>query len=368
MRTFSLFLLSLLFGCQSVFVWSQQETEAPSPVFTCDEMEHDFGKIRETEKYAFHEFVVKNTGSAPLIISRVLSSCGCAQPEWSTKPIEPGQEGFVIISYDMVNRPGPFSKNITVFTNEKAFRRVLTIKGDVIPRPETLNVLFRDTIGTVQTELVNFIFHKVRPHQVLTTDIWIQNFGKDDLTLSIEDIPEFVNITFPTRLESNFPEKLIVELDAGKVDENRRGRELGHFTWRTESASGEIITQSIPVAVNFIDDFSGISAAERENSPSIQLSTPRIDYGKLKNKRVYKELALTNTGKSTLNLHSVTIDDSIVAQITGLKKHELQPGETQKLRIYVNPKNVKSSFLSSLYIISNDPREPVRDIEITFEK
>ena len=134
MRTFSLFLLSLLFGAQSVFVWSQQETEAPSPVFTCDEMEHDFGKIRETEKYAFHEFVVKNTGTAPLIISRVLSSCGCAQPEWSTNPIEPGREGFVIISFDMVNRPGPFSKNITVFTNEKAFRRVLTIKGEVIPK------------------------------------------------------------------------------------------------------------------------------------------------------------------------------------------------------------------------------------------
>ena len=368
MRTFSLFFLGLLFVNHSVRVWSQQEPTASMPVFVCDETTHDFGRIRETEGYAVHEFVIQNTGTAPLVISHVLTSCGCAQPEWSSRPIEPGKKGFVIVHYDMHNRPGPFTKNFTVYTNENTLRRILTIQGEVIPRPEILNVLFHDTIGTVQMEQAAFHFGRVRPHQVATSEIWIQNFGEELLTLVVENVPDFVEVTIPERLESNFPEKMMVAIDANKVDEQLRGRKLAGFTWKTESASGKTMTQSISVTATFVDDFSGMSPAERADAPVVQLSTPFLDFGKLKNKRVYKELTITNQGKSPLNLQSVTIDDAKVAQITGLKKNTLQPQEAQTIRIYVNPKGVTGTFATDLYVISNDPQTPVQEIQILFEK
>ena len=360
-------LIGFLFLSHVVSVWSQQETETQYPVFTCDERVHDFGMIREIESFAMHEFVIKNTGPVPLVISHVLSSCGCAQPEWSQTPIEPGQEGFVIITYDMKNRPGPFRKNITVFTNERRLRQILTITGEVIPKPETLNVLFRDTIGTVQMEQNSFIFSAVRPQEIVSTEIWIQNFGEKDINVMMEDIPEYVNITVPDRLIGDYPERMKVELDATKVDAKMRGRLLNHFTWKEISVSGETITQSIPISVNFIDDFTTMTSAEKTESPLLQLSSTFLEYGKLNKRRVYKELALTNTGKSSLHLHSITVDN-LKAQITGFKKNILQPQETMKLRIYVNPKDFNDYFATNLVVVSNDPQQPVSEVYILAEK
>ena len=368
MRAFSLFLFGLFFLFQSAFVWSQQEADSKVPVFACDDIVHDFGKIRETGMYAVHEFVVKNTGTAPLTISHVLSSCGCAQPEWSQTPIEPGQEGFVIVHYDMVDRPGPFTKNITVFTNEKTVRHVLTITGDVIPKPETLNVLFHDTIGTIQMERSAFLFSGIRPLETQSTEIWIQNFGSEDLSLVIENVPEYVTITAPSHMEKDFPERMKIEIDAQKVNENLRGRYIEQLVWKTESASGKTITHSIPLYINFIDDFRKMTPDERADKPLAQISTDILNYGKLKNKRVYKEFTISNKGKSPLNLHSITVDNSIITQISGFKKNVLQPEENLKIRVYVNPKEVKSEFTSDLYIISNDPIWPVQAIQLAFEK
>ena len=360
-------LLGFLLLSHAVSLWSQQETETQYPVFTCDERIHDFGNIREIESFAMHEFVVKNTGPAPLVIEYVLSSCGCAQPEWSQMPIEPGEEGFVIVTYDMKDRPGPFRKNFTVFTNERSLRQILTIVGDVIPKPSTLNVLFHDTIGTVQMERNKFMFYTALPQEIKETEIWIQNFGEEDVNVVIEDVPEYINVTVPDRLISDYPERMKVVLDATKVDEKMRGRLLSQFTWKEVTASGQTMTHSIPISVNFIDDFSTMTPAEKEDSPSIQFSTTFLEYGKLKSRRVYKEFSITNTGQSTLQLHSITADNP-KAQITGFKKNMLKPAETQKLRVYVNPKDFTDHFATDLIVVCNDPQKPVSGVSILAEK
>ena len=365
---FGLFLFWLLLLSQANIVLCQQDANTQVPVFTCDERDHDFGRIRETAGYAVHEFIFKNTGTAPLKISRVLTNCGCAQPEWSQKEIEPGEEGFVIISYDMVDRPGPFSKNITVYTNERTLRQALTIKGDVIPKPETLHVLFKDTIGTVQMEQSAFDFYSVRPRESNPIEIWIQHFGKEDLSLVVEDVPDFLNVTVPTYLESDFPDRMVVEIDTSKVNENYRGRLVSQFRWTTESATGEKTTHIIPVSVNFVDDFRGMSSALRSEGPDLQISIDVLDFGKLKKKRVYKEISLTNKGKSALNLHSISIDNSKFTEITGFNKQVLQPEETLKLRVFVNPKDIKDTLSTDLFIISNDTRRPVQAVHIAAVK
>jgi len=368
LRAFSLFLLWFLFVSHTFFVWCQQATDTQEPVFTCDEMVHDFGRVRETNGYAVHQFIVKNTGTAPLVISHVLTTCGCAQPEWSSNPIEPGKIGYVIVSFDMVDRPGPFLKNITAFTNEKTLRHVFTIKGDVIPKPQTLNVLFNDTIGVVQMEQATFDFNAVRPNESQSYEIWIQNFGEEDLNLTVSNIPDYLTVTVPDHLESNFPDRMVVEINTSNVNENLRGRQLTQLSWTTESMSGETVSKTVPVSVNFIDDFRRLTPAEISESPSVQISTNLLDYGNLKKKRVSKELSITNTGKSALHLHSISVDNSKIVEITGLKKQVLQPEETLKLKVFVNPKDIKGSFSTDLFIVSNDPQNPVQAIWITAEK
>ncbi|MGL5317738.1 MAG: DUF1573 domain-containing protein [Bacteroidales bacterium] len=101
-----------------------------------DKMIHDFGTFSETDKTVTTTFTFKNTGKTPLVINRVVASCGCTLPEWTKEPIAPGKSGFVKATYNAVGRPGAFSKTITVFTNTAERNISLNIKGVVEPAKE----------------------------------------------------------------------------------------------------------------------------------------------------------------------------------------------------------------------------------------
>lgn len=73
-------------------------------------------------------FEFTNTGEAPLIISKVTSSCGCTIPKWSKDPILPGKTGEIQVKYN-TNRVNPIRKTITVISNAETPTVALKIKG-----------------------------------------------------------------------------------------------------------------------------------------------------------------------------------------------------------------------------------------------
>ena len=75
-------------------------------------------------------FEFTNTGNAPLIISKVSSSCGCTIPKKPEEPILPGKTGEIQVKYD-TNRVGPIRKAITVISNADTPTVVLKIKGEI---------------------------------------------------------------------------------------------------------------------------------------------------------------------------------------------------------------------------------------------
>ncbi len=101
-------------------------------VIYADETSYDFGQIEEDEGKVSVTFTIKNVGDAPLVVTRVIASCGCTTPEWTREPIAPGKTGDIKITYNPKGRPGPFSKTISVYSNGKAGSFVLTIRGEVI--------------------------------------------------------------------------------------------------------------------------------------------------------------------------------------------------------------------------------------------
>jgi len=94
---------------------------------------HDYGTIIQGAD-GNCEFKFKNTGKEPLILSNVVSSCGCTVPSWNREPIIPGKEGIIKVKYD-TNRIGMIGKQITVMSNAKTDRVVLQITGKIEPKP-----------------------------------------------------------------------------------------------------------------------------------------------------------------------------------------------------------------------------------------
>ena len=96
----------------------------------------DYGIIENGEDGA-KIFEFKNTGNAPLIFSRIFSSCGCTIPKKPEKPILPGESGEIQVNYD-TKRTGIFQKAITVRSNAKTPNIILRIKGEVLPEPDEI--------------------------------------------------------------------------------------------------------------------------------------------------------------------------------------------------------------------------------------
>lgn len=95
----------------------------------------DYGTI-EKGANGLRTFEFTNTGDAPLIVSKVSSSCGCTVPKKPKDPIMPGQTGEIEVKYD-TNRVMPIRKTITVLSNAETPTVSLKIKGTVIDPSKT---------------------------------------------------------------------------------------------------------------------------------------------------------------------------------------------------------------------------------------
>lgn len=123
---FSLFALILSTG----FIAAQEPTKVPKAVFTKNV--HDFGKVAESAQTVSCEFTFKNMGTAPLIIQRVNTTCGCTSPEHTKEPVLPGKDGKIKVTYSTVGRVGVINKEITVFSNVPDSIYKLKIIGEVV--------------------------------------------------------------------------------------------------------------------------------------------------------------------------------------------------------------------------------------------
>lgn len=134
-------LLSLFVLCLSVGFLSAQnapvEVTPPveeaepqgGPTMHFEATEVDYGTIEQNSD-PLRIFNFTNTGDEPLVIKHAKGSCGCTVPTYPKEPIMPGEAGVIEVRYD-TKRIGPFTKTVTLTTNEETARKVLKIKGKV---------------------------------------------------------------------------------------------------------------------------------------------------------------------------------------------------------------------------------------------
>ena len=87
------------------------------PQVTWLERQHDFGVFREKDGKVTCDMALVNTGNAPLIVVKAIAGCGCTGISYPESPIAPGDTASVSISYNPSGRPGQFSKEVLIFTN-----------------------------------------------------------------------------------------------------------------------------------------------------------------------------------------------------------------------------------------------------------
>ena len=100
---------------------------------TAPGQEADLGKIKEIDGPVTVRLVVKNAYSDTLYPVQLYTPCGCTQARFERKPVAPGEDETIEVTYNPAYRPGPMMEEIQVqYRNSPVRVQNLVIKGEVI--------------------------------------------------------------------------------------------------------------------------------------------------------------------------------------------------------------------------------------------
>jgi hypothetical protein len=114
------------------------DPDKPQPKLVFEEPEFDFGTVNEGDKVQ-HTFRFKNTGSAPLLISKASASCGCTVPSFPKSPIDPGKSGEIDVVFDTKGKGGNQIKVVTISANTNPGQTEISLRGVVAMNAENKN-------------------------------------------------------------------------------------------------------------------------------------------------------------------------------------------------------------------------------------
>jgi len=131
-------LITLIFGFFVVFCAFAQEEQpviVDGPAFTFEETSFDFGDIYQGDKVE-HVFKFDNTGTQPLIITNVQTTCGCTATAWPRDPVLPGETDSLKVSFDSAGKSGHQNKIVSIISNAVSPLNQVKITTNVLPRKE----------------------------------------------------------------------------------------------------------------------------------------------------------------------------------------------------------------------------------------
>ena len=95
-----------------------------------DQTTWNFGDVARKGGDLHHDFTVRNEGSAPLVILRVVTSCSCVKAHFPKRPIAVGEEGVIRITVEpLKSEPGVFNRVVRIYSNPGSGSDLVTVQG-----------------------------------------------------------------------------------------------------------------------------------------------------------------------------------------------------------------------------------------------
>jgi len=325
-----------------------QFTEA---TISFDNLNHNFGNIKEEDGIVEHTFAFKNTGKEALIINAVRASCGCTTPEWSKEPITPGGSGSIKVSYNPLRRPGAFRKSITVQSNAKEKTSVLYIVGLVEGKPKTIADEFPIAMGPIRSASNHLAVSKVLKTQKKSNYIQIINDSDQNVTITIPEAPEHLSFQIqPETLQPQQKGNIIGHFDATKIDDWGFLSSRVYLYFNGEKFTGNLLAVSGTVE----EDFSQLSPEQKANAPRIVFTEESFNFGTIKQGDVIEhDFNFKNEGKEMLLIRKIKTNCGCTASVPS--SYEIPPGEDGILHVTFNSRGKIGKQLQTITLTLNDP-------------
>lgn len=353
------FLISL-FLLSTASSFSQTKPFKGGGAISFDQTVYVFGEVREEEGPVSYDFKFFNTGKGPMRITNVLTSCGCTTPEWTQAVVNPGESGFVRATFDPKNRPGHFSRTLTVITNGTPESTVLTVEGEVVSGQSQMEAMFPGVSGHLRFSGKEIVIPGIAEDEIDT--IWLGVYNASKQTMTIRSIVTPYQMRVDSKhiiLPPEQGDNIMMIYNATLVKE--LGQKVNDIAFITSDDS--IPTKVLKIRANVVQNFQKMTPEQKLNPPVIAVDKMEADGGTVYQGEIAKyTFEITNTGKSDLVIRKIYSASGAATGTTDTMV--IKKGKKAKLNVTLKTKGMHGAVADSLQLTVNDPKNSIVNLKL----
>ncbi|MEA1878999.1 MAG: DUF1573 domain-containing protein [Bacteroidota bacterium] len=330
------------------------------PAISFEKMNHNFGVLKEADGIVEHVFSFTNTGSEPLIIKTVRSTCGCTVPDWSKEPIMPMGKGTIKVSFNPANRPGAFRKGITVVSNAREPNTTLYVVGLVQAKTKTVADEYPMQMDGVRFKSNHMAVTRIKKGEIKTDTLKIYNNADISKAITIPDAPDHLRFEFhPSMLMPKQKGEIIVHYDAGKVDD------WGFVMQKVYLHINGLkyLNNLLAISASIEENFDNLSAVQMKNAPKMDFEEEAFNFGTITRGEIIKHVFnFKNNGKETLLIRKMS--STCGCTVSEPSAYEIPPGASGHIEVTFNSTGKIGKQFQTITLITNDPRKTTKLLRV----
>ena len=305
-------------------------------------------------------FELRNKGSKVLTISQLKTDCGCTTVDGPTT-VAPGDHFTISLTYD-ARLLGHFVKQVAVYSDATKAPVYLKMKGVVVEDLVDYSNRYPYDMNGLLASVNNVEFDDVLKGEAPEFEIHLFNNTEEVMTPNILHLPSYLSaLATPETLEPSRSGKITLILNSEEV--NKYGLTQGPVYLARKLGDKVNRDIEIPVSVVLLPDMTDYEGQNHQSAPQLQLSADALTFDK---RHKSGTITLSNTGQSTLNISSLQMFTGGMS--VKLPKRDLAPGESTKMKVNVNPDQLKKARSKPrVLMITNDPDHAKVVININIE-
>jgi len=339
-------------------VYAQTEFEGKVRI---DKTIHDFGDILVSAGPQKCKFAVENISAEAIVINRVVTSCGCTEPDWTKSPLRPGEKGYVNVIYKNDAGPYPFDKTITVYITGLSKPVLLHIRGTVFEKEKKIEEIYSFRIGALGLREEFPDIGQIEQGLSSSAELSVANLSSSPIRVTFSPAESGLSFSLsPNPLPAHSKGMLTCTVDTKKMSPQKWGKTILDAN---VGIDGKIQVNKLKIKTLIKENYTSLTDEQRKAGSIMQFNTSSQSFGTLrKGEKKRFSFSFTNKGKSPLVIYKV---DSSEPGTDITFTSPVEYGKTGTMDVTVTGEGEKGEILYILTAFTNSPTRPMANVFIT---